>query len=398
MGMALLMLVLLALPAGAGERLSVVLVGDTGFNGPGARVAAEGGFKAGRLVTVPEATAKIAPWLEGDIVFANLETVVTDRNGIAARDKMFVFRTHPDAVRGLVEAGINVFSLANNHAMDFGGEGAGETLRHVAGLGGAGLRAWPGLGRDAGQAMAPHVFALGETRVAVSAVGNAGGGLPAREAQAGMLREQADFQAVAARLSAEPADLRILSVHYGAEFAPLTEDMNVARFRGVKADGGVTIIAGHHQHVARGVSFSEEISGGRVVFYGLGNFLHPGTQNMSRFDICRDFGLLAKVGLARGPDGLRVETVEAVPLTGMHVQPAPMGGEAGRLRVEVLNYLGRRLGEGGAAFRPQADGTGLWCAAGAADGRCAGWREPEVSAREGEIAAACGKDVRRGNF
>ncbi|MEQ9226811.1 MAG: CapA family protein [Parvibaculum sp.] len=384
-------LLLLALPARAGERVSVVLVGDTGFNGPGARVAAEGGFKRGKLVTVEEAVAKIAPWLEADIVFANLETVVTDRNEIAAREKMFVFRTHPDAVRGLMAAGINLFSLANNHAMDFGGEGAGETLRHVSGMG---LLAWPGLGRDRDEAMAPHVFALGDMRVAASAVGNAGGGLPAREAQAGMLREQADFPAVAARLMAETADLRILSVHYGTEFAPLTEGATVARFRGVEAGGGVTIVAGHHQHVARGV----EVSGGRVVFYGLGNFLHLGTQDMSRFDLCRDFGLLAKVGLVRGPEGLRVETVEAVPLTGMHVQPAPMGVEAGRLRVEVLNYLGARLGREGVRFRPQADGSGLWCAADASDARCAGWVAHSVSEREGEIAAACGKDVRRGKF
>lgn len=382
---------LLALPAQAEERFSVVLVGDTGFNGPGARVAAEGGFKRGKLVTVEEATATIAPWLEADIVFANLETMVTDRNDMAAREKLFVFRTHPEAVRGLVAAGITVFSLANNHAMDFGGEGAGETLRHAGGMG---LLAWPGLGRDRDEAMAPHVFALGDMRVAVSAVGNAGGGLPAREGQAGMLHEARDFPAVAARLAAEPADLRILSVHYGAEFAPLTEGATAARFRSVEADGGVTIVAGHHQHVARGV----EVSGGRVVFYGLGNFLHLGTQDMSRFDICRDFGLLAKVGLVRGPEGLQVETVEAVPLRGMHIKPEPMGGEAGRLRVEVLNYLGARLGREGVRFRPQADGSGLWCAAGAADARCAGWAAPEVSSREGEIAAACGKDVRRGNF
>lgn len=122
---------------------------------------------------------------------------------------------------------------------------------------------------------------------------------------------------------------------------------------------------------------------------------------MARFDICRDFGLLLRVGLTRRAAGLAVETVEAVPLKGMHLRVTPMGGEAARLRLEVLNYLGSRLDGAdaqGLRFRPQADGSGLWCAAGAGDARCVGWEEPEESVRQAEIAAACGKVVTRGNF
>ena len=394
--LALLALLQFALPpANAQERLTVVLVGDTGLNGGGAPVDARGGWKGGRRVSGSEALAGIAPWLDGDVVFANLETIVTDRNEIAARDKMFVFRMHPQGVREFAEAGINVFSLANNHALDYGTRGAGETLAHVAAV--PGLRAWPGLGRTRDEAMRPHVFEMRGVRVAVSAVGNAGGGLPAGEGRAGMLQERADFPAVAARLKEEDAELRILSVHYGREFDPLTDAADAARFRGAAAGAGATIVAGHHAHVAKGV----EISGAQLVAYGLGNFLHLGTQNMARFDICRDFGLLLRVGYVRGDEGLAVETVEALPLTGMHLRVAPMGGEAARLRLEVLNYLGSRLdGDGvqGLRFRPQADGSGLWCAKDAGDARCAGWAEPAVSAREAEIAAACGKVVTRGSF
>ena len=385
------LLILIAMPAHAQQQLTVVLMGDTGFNGPSARVSEAGGFKRGELVTVEDAMAKIAPVIQGDVALANLETVVTDRNDIPLRDKMFVFRTHPAHVRALVRHGIDVLPLANNHAMDLGGAGAGETLSHMEGM--AGLRAFPGLGRTREEAMRPHVFVARGAKVAVSAVGNAGGGLPARDGEAGMLREDRDFAAVAARLAGEAADIRILSVHYGPEFAPLTEKATQARFREVESKG-LTIIAGHHHHVARGV----ELVDGKLIVYGLGNFLHLGTQDMRRFDICRDYGLVVKAGLLRGRGGYEVETVEAVPITKMHIAPEPMTGDAARLRVEVMNYLGSRLGEGGLRFAPQTDGSGLWCAAGATDARCAGWQAPEVSPREAEIAAACGKDVRRGNF
>lgn len=383
--------ILLPIHAHAQQRLTVVLMGDTGFNGQSARVSEAGGFKRGELVAVEDAMAKIAPVIRGDVVLANLETVVTDRNDIPLRDKMFVFRTHPAHVRALVRHGIDVLPLANNHAMDLGGPGAGETLRHMEGM--PGLRAFPGLGRTREEAMQPHVFVARGAKVAVSAVGNAGGGLPAREGEAGMLREDRDFSAVAARLAGEPADIRILSVHYGPEFAPLTKKATQARFREAES-GGLTIIAGHHHHVARGVEFS----GGKLIAYGLGNFLHLGTQDMRRFDICRDYGLVVRAGLLRGLGGYEVETVEVVPITKMHIAPGSMTGDAARLRVEVMNYLGSRLGEGGLRFAPQADGSGLWCAADASDARCAGWQAPEASPQEAEIAAACGKDVRRGNF
>lgn len=384
-------MLLLVGQARAEERLTVVLVGDTGFNGPGARVSAAGGFKRGALVTVEDATRAIAPWLEGDVVLANLETVVMDRNDIAAREKMFVFRTHPDHVRGLVAKGINAFSAANNHALDYGGRGAGETLTHLREM--ERLRAWPGLGRDRDEAMRPQVFEAGGAVVAVSAVGNGGGGLPAREGQAGMLHEARDFERVAVRLGAEAADVRVLSVHYGPEFEPKASAADRARFRAALPHGAA-IIAGHHHHVARGV----ELLDGKLIAYGLGNFLHLGTQDMRRFDICRDFGLLLRAGLVKRDGGYEVETVEAVPITKMHLAPEAMTGEAGRLRVEVLNHLGAKLGKDGLRFVPQTDGSGLWCAAGAGDARCAGWQAPEVSAREGEIAAACGRRVRRGSF
>lgn len=389
-----------AAPAdGKGERITVVLVGDTGLNASGAPVAPQGGFKYDQLVTFADATALAAPLLKGDVVFANLETAVIDRNDIPPREKMFVFRTHPNAARDFVRLGINVFSLANNHVLDFGPIGAGETLRHVAALAGDGLKAWPGLARTREEALAPHLFEATTARVAVSAIGIGGGWLPAPEGEAGMLIEPDDYPDVVAALRAAGADLNILSIHYGRELYPLTDETDIERFRREAAGAKATIIVGHHAHVPKGM----EVSGNHLVLYGLGNFLHPGMANMAKRDICRDFGVLARAGLARGADGaLAIETVEVQPLTAMHIRTEPMAGEESRLRLDVLNYLGARLdneaeGARGLRFAMQADGSGLWCAKGASDPRCAGWTEPPLASgeRAQRIAAACTSDVRR---
>jgi len=385
------------------ERLTLVFVGDAGTNASGAPVSSEGGYKRGRLLSVPDALETISPWLQGDIVFANLESVVTDRNNMSPRDKMFVFHMHPEGARDLLRAGLNAFSTANNHALDFGGIGAGETLRNMEALSQEGLLAWPGLSVDRQSGLQPQIALVRDWQIAMSAWGIGGGGLPAREGRAGTLRSDDDLAALVDELGRTDADLRILSVHYGQEFVPSPTRTEIQRLRG-RANLGdeLSIVAGHHAHVARGM----EISNKHLIIYGLGNFLHFGTQNMARFDICRDFGLLVKVGLRGDAAGdLTVDTVEAVPLKNMHVKTEPMMGEDASLRLQVLSYLGSKLdNEGEAArglrFAQQENDAGLWCAEGASDARCVDWVAPPLAnGRIGRlIEAACSRDIRRGNL
>ena len=160
------------------------------------------------------------------------------------------------------------------------------------------------------------------------------------------------------------------------------------------------MIVGHHQHVAAGI----EIVEGKPVFYGLGNFLHWGTQDMGRHDMCHDYGLVARVHLSGRPgERVSVKAIEAIPVTGMHLKPRRLDAVASMERVQALNYLNRQFGEQGVRFAVEADGTGLYCAAGAdrlagdIGGRCAsnpGYKAP-APALETRIAAACAKRVVR---
>ncbi len=381
-----------------GDRLTVVVAGDAGFNASGANVSPAGGFKHGQLLTAEEALDGIAPWLRADVTVVNLETVVTDSNTLGQATKRFVFRTHPAAVRAFVEAGVNVFSLANNHALDFGTRGAGDTLRHLEAMRGDGLLAFPGAARTREDAVDPHLFDAQGITVAASSIGIGGWGVPAPDGHAGMLRYPADFDAVTGALAASGAALRILSVHYGPEFEPKTDAGTQRMFRKAVGIDGFTIIAGHHKHVASGI---ERVGANGIVFYGLGNFLHLGMQNMGRFDICRDFGLLAKLHLREDADGrLRLAAIEAVPLTDMHRRATPMADDDTALRLDVLNYLSARLADDpdkAVAFSPREGGYGLWCAGDATLGACSGWTPPEPpsATRSKSIAAACNKHVTR---
>src|SRR3546814_6039993 len=74
-----------------------------------------------------------------------------------------------------------------------------------------------------------------------------------------------------------------------------SSDLQLQDWRGFAAEQkGIDLIVGHHPHVSQGV----ELNGKSLIFYGLGNFLHPGTAEMTRLGMCRDYGLMAKIGRA----------------------------------------------------------------------------------------------------
>ncbi len=388
----------------AGEMIDIVVIGDTGFNSAGARVTAQGGYKQGQLLKLDDAIAGIAHELDGDVVLANLETAVTARNDIAGLSKRFTFRTHPDAIARFIAAGINAFSLANNHALDYRQRGAGETLAHLEALRDNGLLAFPGLGQTRTETAAPHSFSVNAVTVAASSIGIGGFGLPAGGQNAGMLRYPQDFDAVRTALNTTDADLRILGVHYGREFQPATSETTRTRFRSAIAPDGLSIIAGHHKHIATGVELVERPSGGTgVIFYGLGNFLHLGMQNMGRHDICHDYGLLGRIRLVRAEDGdLSLLSVRVVPLTDMHRATKPLPRDAAALRIAALNHLSSQLddpqsGARGLRFSVQEDGSGLWCHPDAKEDACSGLAPPDPipASTAARIARACSKVLTR---
>ena len=388
------------------DRLTVVLVGDTGFNPTDAKVDAKGMRKGRQVTGFADTLDGISRDVDGDLAFVNLETVVTDSNDLAPEGKgkgAFHFRSHPAALKALIDAGFNLFSLANNHAFDYGAPGIEETLYHFAVANAERAIAYAGIGGNFDEAIRPGCIDLEGTRIALSAIGIITGDQPQYRAgpkspgQASY-RRRPDFEAVVDKLVAMPADYRILSIHYGLEGRVEPDERQLEEWRGFAAEQkNIDLIVGHHPHVAQGV----EINGKSLIFYGLGNFLHPGTAEMKRFGICRDYGVMAKVHLARIDGVWRVETIEAIPLTNTQAKPERFAAEEGTKRIYALNRLAAELDDGksakGVRFTPQADGSGLYCADGAADlgGKlatlCQGWQqagEPD-KALAAKIASAC---------
>lgn len=397
----------IAVSAAAPDEVTITLVGDVGLNRSGQPVEADG-VRRGAFQSWAETTSAIDKEINGDLNFMNVETVVTDRNDLEPDLKEqrapFNFRTHPNGIRHLVSRGFNLLSLANNHSMDYGLAGLQETLKHVGELEREKLAVAAGLGMTSEEASRPKRVAVKGSEIAFAATGivtnnlerhRAGPDKPGQNAY----RFDDDYAEVRRRLVAAPADYRILSIHYGEEGRVRADAKQFADYRETAAKkDGVDLVVGHHAHVVRGV----EIAGKSLIFYGLGNFLHQGTADITGKGICRDWGLMARVHLKKQSDGrLALRAVEAIPVTDTHFRPRPLTGEAGAERIHALNYLDANLGEGsdGVAFTPQPDGTGLYCLPGAdKDGGsigalCKGYRPapPMPDDLASSIASSCSR-------
>jgi poly-gamma-glutamate capsule biosynthesis protein CapA/YwtB (metallophosphatase superfamily) len=395
--------------SGAPRTLTITLTGDVGLN-PTNQTVQPTGVQDGGFQTWADTTAAVAKVIDGDINFMNVETVVTNRNDLApdlkGQSGPFNFRMHPNGLAHLVSKGFNVLSLANNHSMDYGAPGLTETLTHVAALRGKGVLAAGGIGFNREQASRPSVFEVKGIPVAFSAIGIVTNDLARHRAgpdKPGQIayRFDDDYREVLDRLSQSKAPFKMLSIHYGQEGYVRADGRQLADSRGLAAAKyGIDLIIGHHAHVVRGV----EMHGKSLIFYGLGNFLHHGTANITGKGICRDYGLMARVHVAEDADGsFAIKAVEAIPVSDTHRKAVPMTGERGNARVHVLNFLAELLDNGedarGLRFTPQKNGTGLFCAAGAETiaGRigklCKGYAPagPVPASLRPQIAASCSR-------
>jgi poly-gamma-glutamate capsule biosynthesis protein CapA/YwtB (metallophosphatase superfamily) len=236
--------------------VTLMAVGDLNFHNIDGRVIANPDYPwAGTKEVLKTAT----------ILMGNQEVPFSDRGAIYA-EKQWTLRANPKSVAGLVAAGFDVVTLANNHMMDYGPLALEDTLFTLkkAGI------AYTGAGMNRAEARQPaFLTAPNGKRFAFLAYsltfpevfwatanrpGTAHGNPAHFPDDIGKAKEQADFV--------------IVSFHWGKElqFYPSDYQKNYGK-RSI--DAGADLVIGHHPHVLQGL----EVYKGKLIAYSLGNFL-----------------------------------------------------------------------------------------------------------------------------
>ncbi|MCX6759666.1 MAG: CapA family protein [Candidatus Nealsonbacteria bacterium] len=216
---------------------------------------------------------KVVDYLkEADIVFGNLEGVISDK-GIKA-GSIYSFRVDPKAIEGLSFAGFNVLSLANNHALDYTRAALEDCL---AKLSNAEID-YVGAGFNEKEAYLPIIkevngsTGLPAVKVAFLAYTNLG---PETWKAAGENSgiawiSENNFETIKedVKLAKEKADILIVSLHTGEEYQKEPTQFQI-EFSKMAIEAGADLIVGHHPHI---IQKNEKYKNG-YIFYSLGNFI-----------------------------------------------------------------------------------------------------------------------------
>ncbi len=239
-------------------------------------------------------------WLrQTELAFGNLEVPLSVRGYPA--DKPITFRAEPALAGQLAHMGLDVVSLANNHALDYGVPALLDTLAAVEEAGVAVI----GAGETLDAAMRPRVLRAGTLAVGFLAfactlpAGSAAtaqrpGVAPVR-VKVSLLPDSAVFdeqpgtspyvhtaaveddveqarEAIAAARAL--ADMVVVSIHWGVPpgwatpFQGLLADYQQPLAHAL-IDAGADVVLGHHPHTLHGI----ETYQGKLICYSLGNFI-----------------------------------------------------------------------------------------------------------------------------
>jgi len=207
-----------------------------------------------------------------DIALVNVEMAISDR-GSPVPGKLFTFRAPPVAAETIGAAGIDVATLGNNHARDFGGAALIDTIELLRAQGVVTV----GAGATSTEAFAPTVLTVGppEQEISVAVIGASlimPGGFAATESRSGVANGNDRDRVLAnVRAAAEQYDVVVVTLHWGIE-RDTCPTLSHRDFASQLLEAGATALIGHHPHVLQPVEFAN----GKVVAFSMGNFAwHP---------------------------------------------------------------------------------------------------------------------------
>lgn len=252
--------------AASPDEMSLVFVGDICFHDGYSNMSAlrdrPGGIYDCVLPAVMEGLKA------ADIFMANNEFPYSNR-GTPTEGKQYAFRARPENVDLLHDMGVDIVSLANNHAYDHGPDALIDTCDILT----EAKVPFVGAGKNLDEAMKPVYFRINGRTVSYTAATQIErqSNPDTKEATAdspGVLRtlDPTRYLKVIEEAKAN-SDFCIAYVHWGSENTDLVEQSQKDLAKKYAA-AGADLIIGDHSHCLQGMDYVD----GVPVIYSLGNF------------------------------------------------------------------------------------------------------------------------------
>ncbi|MBK6910379.1 MAG: CapA family protein [bacterium] len=302
--------------------------------------------------TLYEPTAR---WLtEADLTSVNLECPLTTAT-TAHPTKGIVFRSHPDRVAGLVNAGVDFVTLANNHAFDYLIDGMLETM-YVLDTAGV---VHNGAGMNDELARRVEILTSNGLSFAMLSMSDRTGSynnvqpfLDASRSRPGFAMWNRSAIEMTVPPATQLADFVVVNTHSGSEYslAPILsqqseqdpdgdEDMLFElipdtlerQMRYYAIEQGAELVIAHHPHIIQGF----EVYQGKLIAHSLGNFI---------FDLTYAETMPSLLVRTHFNPALGIDTAVVHPVYINHWIPQPARGELARCILDYETEMSRRLG------------------------------------------------------
>ncbi|MFI3314998.1 MAG: CapA family protein [Rikenellaceae bacterium] len=272
------------------EQLHMVFVGDVMTHMPQIYGAAVDTIA--NSYNFEECFRYVAPhWREADVVIANLETTLDDKN-YSGYPRFAAPYSLADALKN---SGVTHLMLANNHTCDKGREGIIRTTSHLEKIG----VPYAGAYRDSAQwrEESPLFIKKGSFNVAVLNYTYGTNGLPVPKGQVVPLIDTLAIKKDIEKAYANKATNIIAFLHWGNEYQR-DEDESQRELSEWFNRNGVKIIIGSHPHVVQPI----ECDSTHLTVYSLGNFIS------NQRDRYRNGGINIHLNLTKVEDNTTLST------------------------------------------------------------------------------------------
>lgn len=255
----------------------------------------------------------VKPIIESaDIAVLNQETVISESNGVRGADGgQLIFNSPPEVADAVIDAGFDVFTMANNHLLDMGADGLEESINFWN------VKAQENdltvLGAYLNEEDSENIRIREVNGVKIAFLAYAehinGFSIPADSPLRVIMNYEEDVIERQVKQASEIADAVIVSVHWGVEDTHEVSDDRKELAEKI-VNWGADVILGCHTHTAETMEWIPRDDGTRgFVYYSMGNFICAQTDNFNLVGEMPDFDIVV--------DGVtgetRLENVGAIP-------------------------------------------------------------------------------------
>ncbi len=234
--------------------------------------------------------------IEGaDLAILNQETIISQSNEIrGANGGALLFNSPPEVADAVIDLGFDVFTMANNHLLDFGASATIESINFWNDK--AAAHDLTVLGAYLNEEDSNNIRIREVNGVKIAFLSYAehlnGFEIPYDSPLRVVMNHETDVIERQIKEAKEIADAVIVAAHWGGEDTTFVSEDRIA-LANQMVNWGADVILGAHTHTAQTMEWIEREDGTKgFVFYSMGNFICCQTDNFNLVGEMPDFDIV----------------------------------------------------------------------------------------------------------